>query len=96
MIVSAISFEMPFSLHFSDTRQAIKATFGKVGIVFSLYRKYKDVLDFGSNKYSCIKSLKSRVNQDWIVNRGTISTPVPISALIFDKTLDIMVNVGNA
>ena len=53
-------------------------------------------LDFGSNKGSCIRSLKSPVNQEWVLNRGTISTPSAISASIFDKTLDIMANGGNA
>ena len=51
------------------------------------------MLELGSNKGSCIRSLKSRVNQDWVVNKGTISTPVAISALIFNKILDIMANV---
>ena len=45
----------------------------------------KDVLDFRINKGSCIRNLRSRVNQDWVVNRGTISTPVAISDSIFDK-----------
>ena len=71
------------------------ATFRKVAIIFLLYGKCKDVLDFGNNKGLCITSLKSRVNQDWVVNGGTISTPVAISASIFDKTLDIMANGGN-
>ena len=96
MIVSAISSEIPLSLYNFLTRHAIKATFGKVGIVFLLYGKYKDVLDFRSNNGSCIRSLRSRVNRDWVVNRGAISTPVAISASIFDKTLDIMANGGNA
>ena len=72
------------------------ATFGKVTIAFFLYGKYKDVLDFGSNKGSCIRSLKSHVNQDWVVNSGTISILVAISVSIFDRTLDIMANGGNA
>ena len=93
MIVSGISSEI---VQFRDTRHAIKATLGKVGFVFLLYGKYKDVLDFGSNKGSFIRSLKSRVNQDWLVNRGTISTPVAIFASTFDKTLDIMANGGKA
>ena len=53
------------------------------------------MLDFGSNKDSFIRSLKSRVNQDCVVHSGIISTHVAISASIFDKTLDIMTNGEN-
>ena len=36
------------------------------------------------------------MNQDWVVNRGTISTPVAISVSVFDRTLDIKANGKNA
>ena len=58
MIVSVISSEMPVFVQFPEARHAFKATVGKVGIFFLLCGKYKDVLDFGSNRGSCIRTLR--------------------------------------
>ena len=97
MIVSTISSEKPFSLYNFLTQDMLSRLYlVRLALSFLLYGKYKDALDFGSNKGSCIRSLKSRVNQDWVVNGRIISTPVAISASIFDKTLDIMAKGENA
>ena len=90
-MVSAISSGILLPLYNFLTQgmllSLVKVYIGNL-IRFALYGKYS-VLDFEVNKRPCIRSLKTRVNQDRIVNRGAGSTLVAISVSIFDRTFSV-------
>ena len=62
----------------------------------SLYGKYEQVRDFGSNNGSLVRILKSLVNQGCVVKRGTTKIPVADSNSILFITCGIQKNEGNA
>ena len=53
-------------VQFPETRHNIKASFGKVGVAFLLYGKYKNLLDFSINECSFISSLEVVWTKTWL------------------------------
>ena len=97
MMTSVISGEIPFCLYFfPDTWQAINRKLEISGGFLSLYGKYKQVWDFGSNNGSLVRILKSLVNQGCVVKRGTAKIPVADSNSILFITCGIQENGANA
>ena len=84
------------SMLFPDTWQAINWKLGRFGGFLSLYGKYKQVWDFGSNNGSLVRILISLVNQGCVVNRVTTKIPVADSNSILFITCGIPKNGGNA
>ena len=62
----------------------------------SLYGKYKQVWDFGSNNGSLVRILKSLVNQGYVLKRGNTKIPVADSNFILLITFGIQKNGRNA
>ena len=72
---------------FLDT--SYKSKVGNVWWILWLHGTYKQVWDFSSNYGSLVKVLKSLVNQNWVVKRGTNKIPVANSTSILFKTCEI-------
>ena len=66
------------------------------GGFLSLYGKYKQVWDFGSNNGSLVRILKSLVNQGYVLKRGNTKIPVADSNFILLITFGIQKNGRNA
>ena len=83
------------SILFPDTWKAFNRKSGMFVGFQSLYGKYEQVWDFGSNNGSLVRILKSLVNQCCPVKRGTTKIPVPDSNSILFITCGIQENGEN-